>query len=377
MALVAAICTQCGAKLEVDDTKDAGICPYCGTPFVTEKVIKQYITNNYNNQTIVKHIYGNEQTEATEYIERAEVFLKLGEWKNAEEQFRATIKVAPADWHGWFGIAECYSKNFTDFADIRHEEYIAKARKVASTEAQHEFINSTYQEYVNRRTEYRNKISATEEAKSRTVRHAIVALVILLCIVAAIAIPIAVWENSPEVVMLDARGGTLSTTKIKVTKADNFEWTTLPTPTREGYIFDGWYYATAWATKVEIGDKATGHMPKGHLSIYARWGQRKTITVTNDNYKDFIMEVWYTDGKGNLVVYTFDNKPWELYSKGRIENIKIESITATYNGSTFLWQNSTYSSPYLSGSKGSSLSISGTLTATFFEKPWGGFYWEQ
>ena len=49
MAFVAAKCTQCGGSLQVDDSKDAGICPYCGTAFVTEKVIKNYnfhITNN-------------------------------------------------------------------------------------------------------------------------------------------------------------------------------------------------------------------------------------------------------------------------------------------------------------------------------------------
>lgn len=47
MGLVAAKCTQCGANIEVDDTNDAGICKYCGTAFVTEKVINNYnITNN-------------------------------------------------------------------------------------------------------------------------------------------------------------------------------------------------------------------------------------------------------------------------------------------------------------------------------------------
>ena len=44
MPFVAAKCTQCGATIEVDDTKEAGICKYCGTAFITEKAI-----NNYNN----------------------------------------------------------------------------------------------------------------------------------------------------------------------------------------------------------------------------------------------------------------------------------------------------------------------------------------
>ena len=53
MGFVAAKCTQCGANIEVDDTKEAGICKYCGTAFVTEKAINNYnITNNISAQTV-------------------------------------------------------------------------------------------------------------------------------------------------------------------------------------------------------------------------------------------------------------------------------------------------------------------------------------
>lgn len=55
MGLVAAKCTQCGANIKVDDTKDAGICEFCGTPFVTEKVINNYntyVTNNFAGANI-------------------------------------------------------------------------------------------------------------------------------------------------------------------------------------------------------------------------------------------------------------------------------------------------------------------------------------
>ena len=46
MALTAAICTQCGAQIQVDESKEAGICPNCGTAFITEKVIHNFVTNN-------------------------------------------------------------------------------------------------------------------------------------------------------------------------------------------------------------------------------------------------------------------------------------------------------------------------------------------
>lgn len=43
MGFIAAKCPECGANISVDDTRGAGICEYCGTAFVTEKVINNYI----------------------------------------------------------------------------------------------------------------------------------------------------------------------------------------------------------------------------------------------------------------------------------------------------------------------------------------------
>ena len=51
MGFVAAICTACGATLQVDSTHDAAICKYCGTPFIVEKAI-----NNYN---VTNHIHAD------------------------------------------------------------------------------------------------------------------------------------------------------------------------------------------------------------------------------------------------------------------------------------------------------------------------------
>ena len=50
MSLVVAKCTQCGANIQVDNSKEAGICQFCGTAFITEKVISNY--NIVNNTTI-------------------------------------------------------------------------------------------------------------------------------------------------------------------------------------------------------------------------------------------------------------------------------------------------------------------------------------
>ena len=55
MAFIPARCTQCGANIEVDDTKDAGICKHCGTAFVTEKAINNYntyVTNDFTGANV-------------------------------------------------------------------------------------------------------------------------------------------------------------------------------------------------------------------------------------------------------------------------------------------------------------------------------------
>lgn len=61
MPLVNAKCTNCGANLEVDNTKDAANCPYCGAAYIVEKAINNYnITNNTTNNISadVVNVYG-------------------------------------------------------------------------------------------------------------------------------------------------------------------------------------------------------------------------------------------------------------------------------------------------------------------------------
>ncbi|MBR0157700.1 MAG: leucine-rich repeat domain-containing protein [Clostridia bacterium] len=46
MTLVPAKCTNCGAILNVDNSREAFICRYCGSPFIIEKAISNYNTTN-------------------------------------------------------------------------------------------------------------------------------------------------------------------------------------------------------------------------------------------------------------------------------------------------------------------------------------------
>ena len=48
MALIAATCSNCGGNIDVDENRESGFCPFCGTQYYTEKIINNtYVTNNY------------------------------------------------------------------------------------------------------------------------------------------------------------------------------------------------------------------------------------------------------------------------------------------------------------------------------------------
>ena len=91
-----AICTQCGANIEVDETREAGICTHCGTAFITEKAINNYNTTHVHQhnvtENITKIIYGNEKDTAQEYFNRGLTYLKLKEYPSAFGEFAKAKK---------------------------------------------------------------------------------------------------------------------------------------------------------------------------------------------------------------------------------------------------------------------------------------------
>lgn len=50
-------CPNCGANILVDESRDAGVCEFCNTPFVTDKAISCVNNTSNNAQTIVNNYY--------------------------------------------------------------------------------------------------------------------------------------------------------------------------------------------------------------------------------------------------------------------------------------------------------------------------------
>ena len=153
MPLVPAICTQCGARLEVVPNCEAAICKYCNTPFITEKAINNYnttyVTNIGHLHADVVHI--NDDSSRDSRVKSGETFLKFDDYTSAEEVFSKLTKECPYDYRGWWGLVRVYSRKFTDFSIGRPElskmkSMYDKACTVA-TPQEKSAMNSEYKPY--------------------------------------------------------------------------------------------------------------------------------------------------------------------------------------------------------------------------------------
>jgi len=98
MGLVPAICTQCGASIEVNASQEAGICPNCNTAFVTEKVIANInISTTIENATIVENV--------DSVLETARQMATVGSYEDALTYYCHYLMYNPSDWEVYLETA--------------------------------------------------------------------------------------------------------------------------------------------------------------------------------------------------------------------------------------------------------------------------------
>lgn len=91
MGLQKAKCTQCGGNLEIDDTKEFGFCPYCGTKYFTETITNYYyITNDFSGATI--QING---PDVSNYTNLANSYIQSGNYSEALKNIDIAISHTP------------------------------------------------------------------------------------------------------------------------------------------------------------------------------------------------------------------------------------------------------------------------------------------
>ena len=143
MPLVPAKCTNCGASLQIDNTQQAAICPYCHSAYVVEQAI-----NNYNYNVIVK-----DESSIDAKVENATTFLKVfKEYEKARQIFVSITDVKSSDYRGWWGLVQVDTREFTVVNCTRTqfqciEQNAARAFSVASPEVR-QFLQTQWNEYL-------------------------------------------------------------------------------------------------------------------------------------------------------------------------------------------------------------------------------------
>ena len=129
------------------------------------------------------------------------------------------------------------------------------------------------------------------------------------------------WQLIQYTVTYNANGGTVSPTSSVV---DSGTSVTLPTPTRSGYTFNGWYNAASGGTL--IGAAGASYTPSAAITLYAQW----TIVPSNPKISSISyvplgnFGTLYTSASANFTGNT-DDGYWTF----------VLPYTITYNGTVY------------------------------------------
>ena len=152
------------------------------------------------------------------------------------------------------------------------------------------------------------------------------------------------WSASSSSVIYNANGGSVSPSSKSVTYGNTYG--TLPTPSRTGYKFLGWYTSKTGGTQVTPSTKVT--TTETH-TIYAHW-QANTFTVTYDanggSVSPASKNVTYGGTYGTLAKPSrtgYDFAGWYTAASGGTKVTSSTKVTATSNHKIYAhWIDNTY-----------------------------------
>lgn len=93
MSLIQAKCKTCGGALEVENSNESAVCPYCGAEYIIEKSVNNYNTYIVNGSVENINLYGNK----AELKKRAQIFLESMEFKKSIEYCKKAINIDVED----------------------------------------------------------------------------------------------------------------------------------------------------------------------------------------------------------------------------------------------------------------------------------------
>ena len=188
MSIVKARCLKCNEEIDVERDEDAGICPKCGSAYVTEKAIK-----HYNDTAIVKTSVDPEYEALSGLAKKYNAFVKLyktdydsflelyrlrAEIRRREDELGEAIdkhNKMVDDRESW---RERYNSRVDDYNDAKYNAYEASVSKsvhkmfVDSAKKKHDSINDKIKdsrEDVDKRSDELKDLVKEEKALSEKV----------------------------------------------------------------------------------------------------------------------------------------------------------------------------------------------------------------
>ena len=140
----------------------------------------------------------------------------------------------------------------------------------------------------------------------------------------------AVWQANTYTVTFDTNGGATSTTSKTVTYASTYG--DLPTPTRDGYTFNGWYTAISGGTRIQ---STTTVSITAAQTLYAQWKANKLTIYYYSNYATTFngtVEPENTVDNNNVLVYSVDYYYDNVYPDGLLNYTNGSTIGMTRTG---------------------------------------------
>ena len=157
------------------------------------------------------------------------------------------------------------------------------------------------------------------------------------------------WTANTYTVTFNANGGSVNPTSKKVTYDSAYD--ALPTPTRTGYTFTGWFTAASGGTQVTGDTKVT---TASDHTLYAHWSEPGSYTITYDANGGTVSPtsktVTYDSTYGALVTptrtgYTFAG--WFTSASGGTQITSDTKVTTASNHTIYAhWTANTYTVTY-------------------------------
>lgn len=89
--IVPAICTNCGASLNVDSSQTAAVCPFCNSAYIVEKAIQEYRINVSGNVMVNGASININGKNIDNLLERANQYGRDGDFDKALDYFNEVL----------------------------------------------------------------------------------------------------------------------------------------------------------------------------------------------------------------------------------------------------------------------------------------------